>query len=39
MRLYQIDAFTDKLFCGNPAAIIPLESWLPDELMQTIARK
>ncbi len=37
MRLYQIDAFTDKLFAGNPAAIIPLESWLPDELMQTIA--
>jgi PhzF family phenazine biosynthesis protein len=37
MQIYQIDAFTDKLFCGNPAAIVPLETWLPDELMQTLA--
>jgi PhzF family phenazine biosynthesis protein len=37
MRIYQIDAFTDKLFGGNPAAIVPLENWLPDELMQTLA--
>lgn len=35
--IYQIDAFTDTLFGGNPAAICPLESWLSEELMQTIA--
>lgn len=35
--LYQVDAFTDKLFGGNPAAVIPLEHWLSDELMQQIA--
>ena len=35
--IYQADAFTDKLFGGNPAAICPLEKWLPDNLMQTIA--
>jgi len=37
MELYQIDAFANKPFEGNPAAICPLESWLPDELMQSIA--
>ncbi|MBI5218901.1 MAG: PhzF family phenazine biosynthesis protein [Bacteroidia bacterium] len=36
-KIYQIDAFTDKLFCGNPAAVCPLEKWLPDETMQNIA--
>ena len=35
--IYQADAFTDKLFGGNPAAICPLEEWLPDETMQKIA--
>jgi PhzF family phenazine biosynthesis protein len=35
--IYQADAFTDKLFGGNPAAICPLEKWLPDEAMQNIA--
>ena len=35
--LYQIDAFTDKLFGGNPAAIVPLDYWLPDETMLNIA--
>ncbi len=37
LSLYQIDAFTDKLFGGNPAAVIPLEKWISDELMQKIA--
>lgn len=37
LTLYQIDAFADKCFKGNPAAICPLENWLPDELMQSIA--
>ncbi|MCF8241946.1 MAG: PhzF family phenazine biosynthesis protein [Melioribacteraceae bacterium] len=36
-RLYQVDAFTDKLFGGNPAAVVPLESWLSDERLQNIA--
>lgn len=35
--LYQIDAFTDRAFKGNPAAVCPLEEWLPEELMQKIA--
>ncbi len=37
MKIYQIDAFTDYLFGGNPAAIIPLDTWLPDALMQKLA--
>jgi PhzF family phenazine biosynthesis protein len=37
LTLYQVDAFTDKLFCGNPAAVIPLTNWIDDELMQQIA--
>jgi len=28
--LYQIDAFTSRVFSGNPAAVCPLEQWLPD---------
>jgi len=35
--IYQVDAFTDRLFGGNPAAICPLEDWLTDEVMQKIA--
>ena len=35
--IYQVDAFTDKLFGGNPAAVCPLEKWLDAELMQKIA--
>ncbi|MEO6220023.1 MAG: PhzF family phenazine biosynthesis protein [Ginsengibacter sp.] len=37
LTLYQIDAFTDQLFGGNPAAVIPLEKWIDDDLMQKIA--
>ncbi len=37
LPLYQVDAFTSKLFGGNPAAICPLECWLPDALLQHIA--
>lgn len=37
LTLYQIDAFANKPFEGNPAAICPLDEWLPDELMQSIA--
>lgn len=35
--LYQLDAFADTVFAGNPAAVVPLESWLSDETMQNIA--
>ncbi len=35
--MYQVDAFTTKLFGGNPAAVCPLKEWLSDELMQAIA--
>ncbi|MGN6436733.1 MAG: PhzF family phenazine biosynthesis protein [Agriterribacter sp.] len=35
--IYQADAFTSKVFGGNPAAVCPLTDWLPDELMQKIA--
>jgi len=37
LTLYQIDAFAEKPFEGNPAAVCPLETWLTDELMQSIA--
>lgn len=37
LEFYQVDAFTSKLFGGNPAAIVPLQSWLDDETMQNIA--
>src|SRR4051812_47216233 len=37
LTLYQIDAFTNKPFGGNPAAVIPLDKWIPDEMMQALA--
>ena len=37
IEIYQIDAFANQPFEGNPAAVCPLDSWLPDELMQSIA--
>lgn len=36
-KIYQVDAFTDQLFRGNPAAVVPLEGWLADEVLQSIA--
>jgi PhzF family phenazine biosynthesis protein len=35
--IYQVDAFTGRLFAGNPAAVCPLEEWLDDATMQAIA--
>lgn len=35
--LYQVDAFANEVFEGNPAAVCPLESWFADDLMQNIA--
>ncbi|WP_306261682.1 PhzF family phenazine biosynthesis protein [Pararhizobium sp. IMCC21322] len=37
MQMFQVDAFTDRLFAGNPAAVLILDDWLPDQLMQSIA--
>ncbi len=37
LTLYQVDAFSDKVFAGNPAAVCPLDNWLTDEQMQAIA--
>ncbi|MBN8674872.1 MAG: PhzF family phenazine biosynthesis protein [Chitinophagales bacterium] len=37
LTMYQVDAFADKVFAGNPAAVIPLDKWIGDELMQQIA--
>ena len=37
LTIYQVDAFAENIFQGNPAAIVPLEDWIDDELMQNIA--
>ena len=37
LPIYQVEAFTDRVFAGNPAAVVPLESWLPDAQLQAIA--
>jgi len=38
-RLVQVDAFADRPFTGNPAAVMPLDAWLPDETLQAIAQE
>jgi PhzF family phenazine biosynthesis protein len=35
--IYQVDAFSSRLFGGNPAAVCPLDDWLPDATLQSIA--
>lgn len=37
LTIYQIDAFAEEVFSGNPAAVVPLDNWLPDDVMQKIA--
>lgn len=37
LPIYTVDAFTDHIFGGNPAAVCPLETWLPDAVMQQLA--
>lgn len=39
MRMFQVDAFTDRLFAGNPAAVLVVENWLRDDLMLAIAQE
>ena len=37
LAIYQVDAFTDQLFGGNAAAVVPVTQWLPDAVMLQIA--
>jgi PhzF family phenazine biosynthesis protein len=39
LRLFQVDAFASRPFEGNPAAVVPLDAWLPDSIMQSIAEE
>jgi len=39
LRFVQVDAFADRPFTGNPAAVMPLEQWLPDSTLQAIAEE
>lgn len=39
LDLYQIDAFTDKIFGGNPACVVPLVNWLSDDLLLQISKE
>ncbi|HYQ57258.1 MAG TPA: PhzF family phenazine biosynthesis isomerase, partial [Draconibacterium sp.] len=37
LTVYQVDAFAERIFEGNPAAVVPLTEWLQDETLQNIA--
>lgn len=37
LKIWSVDAFAERAFEGNPAAVVPLAAWLPDDLMQSIA--
>ena len=39
LDLYQIDAFTNEVFSGNPACVVPLKEWLSDEILMKIAQE
>ena len=39
LPIFQIDAFSDKVFRGNPACVVPLENWLKDEILLKIAQE
>ena len=39
LKQYVVDAFTDTVFKGNPAAICVLDRWLPDHVMQSITKE
>ncbi|HGM5581184.1 TPA: PhzF family phenazine biosynthesis protein [Pseudomonas putida] len=39
LEIFQVDAFSAEPFGGNPAAVIPLERWLPDDVLQRIAEE
>lgn len=37
LKIYQVDAFSDEIYKGNPAAVVPLQEWLSVDVMQSIA--
>ena len=37
--IFQVDAFTDSLFKGNPACVVPLDKWLKDDILLNIAKE
>ena len=39
LNIYQVDAFAEKVFEGNPAAVCPLEEWVSDDVLQKIAEE
>ena len=39
LPIFQIDAFTEKVFIGNPACVVPLENWLEDNILLKIAKE
>lgn len=39
LTIYKVDAFTSTRFGGNPAAVCPLDEWLPDDIMQKLEQK
>lgn len=39
LKMFQVDAFSDRIFGGNPATVLVLDEWLPDSLMQAILRR
>ena len=39
LDIFQVDAFANQLFKGNPAAVVPLEDWIDEELMLQIAKE
>ncbi|WP_241558112.1 PhzF family phenazine biosynthesis protein [Maribellus luteus] len=39
LPVFQVDAFASQVFSGNPAAVVPLKAWLPDEILQKIAQE
>ena len=39
LEIFQIDAFTDETFGGNPACVIPLTDWLPDDILFKITKE
>jgi PhzF family phenazine biosynthesis protein len=39
LPIFQVDAFTSRVFAGNPAAVVIMNDWLPDEVLQSIARE
>ena len=38
-NIYQVDAFTNRIFHGNPACVVPLKKWLPDKILLEIAKE